>query len=317
MLDYLEQLIKEQKWEEVLHVAEQLVQKSDNTVEDMVRISLALIIARAMIRENSGVVTLADHALEMAVDVGDWDAYLTICHFVAFAHLSLNQVDRAKYYWISYIENKDKYVGYHLYEIVTWFNLGVTVAQLGDDAGAVYYYEQARKVTLARGMDRHLLGINHALINAYTRLKQYDKVPRLLAQTLHYLRHNQLDDRFDPAKFFHFKVRAEFALATRRFRRARLVAERCLDMKDISQEHQYLVHMILAKISRETHEFDCMVRHLTSARIAAIRARRYDYELIAAEDLYDFIQSHPSSLEIGAESLPDTLPPSWFEMDGF
>jgi tetratricopeptide (TPR) repeat protein len=315
MLDYLEQLIHEQKWEEALVIAEQLVQKTDNTVEDMVRINLGLIVARAMIREHSGVVTLADHAAGMATDVGNWDAYLTICHFAAFAHLSLNQLAQAKHYWLSYIDHVSKFDGNHMYEMVTWFNLGVTVAQEGKDTESVYYYEQAKKVAQIRGTKRQLLGVNHALINAYTRLRQYDKVPTLLAQTAHYLRNNSLSEDWYRARLFHFKVRAEFALATRRYLRARLVAGRCLQLATDHPEHRYFMHMILATVARDTQKHEELVRHLTSARISAIRARRYDFELTAAEGLYEFMQANPEVMETSAESVPDISPRSWFELD--
>lgn len=315
MLDYLEQLIKEGQWEEALILAEQLVQKTDNTVEDMVRINLSLIVARAMIREHSGVITLSDHALGMASDVGNWGAFLTICHFVAFAHVSLNQRDKAKQYWLKYIENAAKFDGQHIYEIATWFNLGATSAQESDFEASVYYYEQAKKVTVARGTSRQLLGVNHALISAYTGLRQYDRVPLLLAQTLHYLRHNSDADDWVKARFFHNKVRAEFALATKRYHRARMVAERSLELAKDFPEHRYFMHMIMANVARETEQYGEMVKHLTSARISAIRARRYDFELNAAEGLYEFMQANPQSVEDSIDTVSNTLPGSWFEAD--
>jgi tetratricopeptide (TPR) repeat protein len=316
MLDYLEQLIKERKWEEALILAEQLVQKTDNTAEDMVRINLALIIARSLTAEHAGVVTLGDHALGMAADVANWNAYLTMCHYVAFSHVSLNQLAQAQQYWLRYIENVDKYTEHHAYEISTWFNLGVSTFLMGDYESAVYYYEHAKRVTLVCGTKRQLLGVNHALISGYILLGQYDRVPRLLAQTAHYLRNNVGADEWLKAKFSHYKVRAEFALSTRRYKRARQVANRCLDLATDYPEHRYHMHMILAGVSKECDQFEEMARHLTAARVAAIRARRYDYELHAAEGLYHFMQTHPEEFLMNVEPAnSEPLPLSWFELD--
>jgi hypothetical protein len=315
MLDYLEQLTKEGQWEEALIIAEQLVQKTDNTVEDMVRINLALIAARSVIGEQTGVITLGDHAAGMAADVGNWDAYLTICHYIAFAHARLNQMAQAKQYWLNYIANMAKSDAPHPYEIVTWFNLGVMASIEADDESSAYYYEQAKKVTLQRGTERQLLGVNHALIHVYTRLRKFQQVPPLLAETLHYLRNNQGIDEWLKARFFHFKVRAEFAVATKRFTRATRVAARCLELAVDFPEHRYYMHMILANVARETHQHHDMVRHLTSARVAAIRARRYDCELTAAEGLYQFLQTNPQDSDSVQDEVSADLPMSWFEID--
>lgn len=318
MLDYLEQLIKEQKWEEALIIAEQLLANQENTVEDQLRINTALITARAWIGEYAGVVLLADHASRMAADQENWEVYLTIHHYLGLAYWVLNQWPEAKRVWLNFIEVLNAHHLNHLFEVVTWFHLGLASQNDNDFESAIRYFLQARSVAEKSGNGRRILGINHALIHAYTKQGKYDVVPALLAKSASYLRANRDVDDWESSRLWHLNVRANFALATRRFQRAKLLAARALAHSDIGPLHQFHMHMILATAAKHLGERAQMVDHYLRARVCAIKARRYECEVQAAETLYQVVQADPDALE--ASSFADLancdIPSAWFEMGG-
>jgi tetratricopeptide (TPR) repeat protein len=316
MLDYLEQLIQEQKWEEALVIAEQLLLNQENTVEDQLRINLALITARAWLGEYSGVVLLGDHAARMAADLENWDAYLTFHHYLGFAYSVLNQWAEAKRAWLSYIDHLPVYGRDHPFEVTTWFHLGLAHVEESNLEAAVYHFLEARRVAERNGNGRQILGVSHALIHAYTKQGKFELVPRLLASTAHYLRNNPSAVDWDKARLSHFQVRASFALGTRRYVRARLIALRALSAPQVPLSYQYHMHMILATVAKNIGIPSQMVEHYLQARVLAIRTRRYDFEVEAAEALYLLVQSHPDAMEMSPDFISLELPFAWFEMDG-
>jgi tetratricopeptide (TPR) repeat protein len=317
MLDYLEQLIKVDQWEEALVIAEQLLLNKDNTLEDQVRINLALITARAWLGEYSGVVLLGDHAARMAADLENWEAYLTFHHYLGHAYSVLNQWAEAKRVWLNFVETLPVYGRDHLFEVMTWFHLGLASEKENDLQSAINYYLQARRVAEKNGNGRQILGVNHALIQAYTKQGNFSLVSPLLAKAAHYLRNNQSAKDWEKARLFHLQVRASFALGTRRYRRAKLIANRALSHQGSVPIHEFHMHMILATVAKNIGTPSEMVDHYLRARVSAIRARRYDFEVDAAESLYLFMQAHPGALEMSLTELPShELPPAWFEMEG-
>lgn len=316
MLDYLEQLIKEQKWEEALVVAEQLLLNHDNRIEDQLRLNVALIMARAFLGEFSGVVLLGDHAARMAADLGNWEAYLTIHHFLGYSFSVLGNWEEAKRVWLDFIEHLPVYGEEHLFEVMTWFHLGVASEKENDLESAVRYFIQARQVAERNANERQILGVNHALITAYTKQGKFRLVPALLMKAARYLRHNQGVSLWNKAWLHHLQVRASFALATKRYQRARLVAQRALSHPGAEPIHHYHIHMILATVAKNEGDPSELVDHYLRARVSAIKARRYDFEVDAAESLYLFVQTNPSALDLSlSEMSMSDIPPSWFEMD--
>jgi tetratricopeptide (TPR) repeat protein len=316
MLDYLEQLIKERKWEEALIVAEQLLGQQGNTVEEQLRINVALITARASLEEHSGVILLGDHTARMAADLEDWEAYLTVNHYLGYAYGVLHQWAEAKQAWLNYIKTLSVFGSEHPFEVTTWYHLGVACLNENDADSAISYYLQARKVAERNGNHRQVLGVNHALIQAYIRKGNFGPIPALLAKAAHYIRTNRTVNEWDHARQWHLQIRASFALATKRYHRAKLIASRALTFK-IAPLHQFNMHMILASVAKHQGSPAEMIDHLLRARVAAIRARRYDCEVEAADTLYQFVQLDPNMLErsIGQFSKQE-LPPAWFELEG-
>lgn len=316
MLDYLEQLIKEQKWEEALVVAEQLLLNHDNGVEDQLRLNMALVIARTFLGELSGVILLGDHAARIAADLGDWNSYLTIHHYLGYAFSAIGDWEEAKRVWLNFIASLPRYGESHLFEVTTWFHLGLATERENNVDDAVRYFLQARHVAEKNDNGRQVLGVNHALIAAYTKQGKFNLVPDLLAQSARYLRHNQGEFLWRKAWLHHLQVRANFALATKRYERARLVAQRALSYPEAEPIHLYHIHMILASVAKNVGTQRELVDHYLRARVFAIKARRYDFEVDAAESLYLFVQANPNALDLSVPDLPALdLPSSWFEMD--
>lgn len=316
MLDYLEQLIKEQKWEEALVVAEHLLLNQGNTVDDQLRINLALIIARAYLGEYAGVILLGDHVARMAADLEQWESYLTLHHYLGFSHSVLDQWSEAKSAWLNYVECLERLGRSHTYEVMTWFHLGVVSEKENDLDSAIRYFHKARSVAERNRNSRQVLGVNHALIAAYTKQGKFDAVPPLLASTARYLRHNPDAADWEKARLHHLQVRASFALTTKRFHRAKRIALRALVHADAAPTQQFQLHMILATVAKHVGISSDMVEHYLRARVAAIRARRYDFEVDAAESLYHFVQANPSSLEVPLDQLgSQEIPLAWFEME--
>lgn len=317
MLDYLEQLIKEQKWEEALVIAEQLLLDQQNTVEDQLRINLALITARTWLGEYAGVVLLGDHAARIAADLEEWETFLTIHHYLGFSYFVLEQLLEAKKVWVRFIEHLPKVGHRHMFEVMTWFHLGIAAEKESDLNVAVSYFLKAREVAERNGNRRQVLGLNHALINAYTKLSEFHLVPPLLASAASYLRNNHDVADGQKARLYHLQVRANFALSTKRYIRAKLVATRALTHSADAPANQFNIHMILAAVAKQMGSSSEMVDHYLRARVSAIRARRYDCEVNAAESLYSFIQSHPGAFETSLSDLvSQEIPSAWFEMDG-
>jgi tetratricopeptide (TPR) repeat protein len=317
MLDYLEQLIKEQQWEEALILAERLLLDQENRVEDLFRINMALVTARAALGEYAGVILLGEHSLGMAADLQAWDQYLTLCHYVGVSYSCLNQWDLAKEAWHNYINHLPLYGQDHFFEVITWFHLGLAYEVGGELEAAVKYHLKAREVAERFGTDRQLLGVNHALIHDYVKLGRFEPIPRLLAKTAHFLRKNPDAEEWGKAKLFNLQVRANFALQTKRYKRARQVALRGLNLAVNEPLHQFSFHMILASVAQATGRTGDMINHYLAARVAAIRARRYDREYDAAESLYKFMQAQPNALESSlSEMVMQDIPLAWFEMDG-
>jgi tetratricopeptide (TPR) repeat protein len=317
MLDYLEQLIKEQQWEEALILAERLLLDQDNRVEDLFRINMALVTARVSLGEYAGAILLGEHSLGMASDLQDWGAYLTLCHYIGVSYSCLNQWPAAREAWLNYINHLELYGQDHLFEVITWFHLGVAHEAQGDLEDAVRYHLKAREVAERCGTSRQVLGVNHAIIHDYVKLGKFDLIPELLAKTAHYLRNHPEADEWGKAKIFNLQVRANFALQTRRYERARLVALRGLSLAVNEPLHQFAFHMILASVAQATGHTAQMINHYLAARVAAIRARRYDCEYGAAESLYKFMQAQPNALEASlSEMVMQDIPLAWFEMEG-
>jgi tetratricopeptide (TPR) repeat protein len=316
MLDYLEQLIQEQKWEEALVLAEQLLSTERFTVEEQLRINVALVIARASLEEHSGVILLGDHVARMATDLKNWEAYLTVHHYLGYAYGVLNQWADAKQVWLKFIDILPVYGSGHRFEVMTWYHLGIASLKENDVDSAITYYLRARAVAERNGNHRQIVGMNHALIQAYIIQGKFDPVPSLLASAAHHIRSNREAKHWNAAWQWHLQIRASFALATKRYHRAKLIAIKALN-SNLSHVHQFHMHMILASVARNQGTSNEMIKHLLCARVAAIRARRYDCEVEAADTLYQVVQVQPSALEMNFDELSKhEIPPAWFELDG-
>jgi len=290
VLEYLEKLMEERKWEEALSYAEQLLSQVEDDPKTLLRVNMALLISRQELGEFLGAQSIGQLCVKMANELEEWKLFHVSCHYLGLAHYRVGQPDLALATWFELLGHSSSATMDPELEALVRYNIGITYNQLGDLDQATKFFSSSLQVANRSGLARLAHGVRHALLGAYIKHGIVQEVPRLLAQSLHYVHSIQdASDQVDETRLWHFLIRCQFAMATHRTARARLVAHRGLKESEGHPRLAIEFNMILARIARAIGDKEGAVGHALAARIAAIACRRYDLELAAAEFMYELI----------------------------
>jgi len=308
VIEYLEQLVEEQQWEKALAYAERLMVSGDRTVRELVVINYSLLTARLLLGEYYGALLAGQLAVKLARDIEDWEYFGKACVNlgVACGRLRMRQEEISSYY--EYLAKLPLYRGASRHEAVVWYNLGVALGSAGRSSEAAAALAKALQIANRQGMDRHAHGIRQALVEAYLEMGDMTLIPGILAKCLHYIRNNPDEEDIRQSRHSHFHLRARFAVRTKRFARATSVAQKGLQEVHDNPRYQYDLCIVLAEASSLVGDTREAMRHALTARVCAMRCRRYDLEYEAADLMYKLTQSHPDvfrNLEPGDHRADD------------
>lgn len=296
MIQYLEQLVEEGQYQQVLTYAETLLLSQDHSPRELLMIKAALLKARCELNEYQGALVSGRLAIRLALDLEEWDYFGTSAFLLGPVYIRLQQPEVAISTCLEYLENLHKYARALKYETTVWFNLGMSYMALGDSQEATKNMWKALEISERKHTDRDTHGIRHGLVYMLTKLGDYRPIPGLLAKCAHYLRHHPEASRAKESWFWHYIMRAEFAAVTNRVHRAEAVARRGLFLSHNLPEQQFFFYMVLARIAQKISLRDA-ARHSLAARLCAIACRRYDLESESADFLYATTKLDPNAIE--------------------
>lgn len=280
MIEYLRQLIQDQQWQTALSYAEQLASKANLTPHDLAVLYFAILRSRGAMGDYAGAIVAGELAIKFASEVEDWDSYGSACNDLGVAHFMLKQYDKSIHYFGEYIGFVARYEQALKFHTLVWYNLSCAYRAAGNGSGAIYALTKALEQARSTGDAEWASGLTLALADARLKAGEVDQVPRLLAQSGHYLR--CLSDNRD--RFLYLTTyRTEFALRTARLRRARMLAVKGLTLSEGQPRHRFGFHMLLSKIELAANANSNALDHALSARAYASICQRPDLEAQASE----------------------------------
>lgn len=309
MIEYLEQLVKDEEYQKVIALAERLLLNSENTSWDLMVIYSRLTQARNEIGEYYGAQVAGQLATKMARDLEAWDYFGISSMSLGLAYDRLAQYEEALATWYEYISQLPYYreEATELHPVVL-YNIGVVQGRLGRTEESLRTIRRANDVAVALGHKRTAHGIRHGLIDAHLRYGSLQEIPSLLAQCAHYLRHNSGVTEHNQSRLWHIVLRVRFALTTKRYHRAMRVATRGLSQAEGVSVVQYHLYYLLAQVHDLMGEFRTALDYSIRARSKAMDARRYDLEFAVTNYVYGLLTSHPElngSPEVPHSGYPD------------
>lgn len=310
MVDYLEHLIESRQWEQAIRYAEEILLQGNCSQRDIMVTNRCLLTARIETGEVNGALVAGQMAIQMALDLQEWDYYGTCCVDMGLTHVRLQQSDLANHYYYEYLAKLPYYVHALRWEADVCYNLGRNQASAGQIQEAIQSFERALRAADRTGDSRVAHGVRHALIETYIKAGEVGPVPQLLARCAHYLRHHPRARDIRQSRLYHLDLRAQFALLTNRFDRALAIALRGLQESEGDPQHQYDFHMVLARIALRTKFVQVAFGHLLAARVYSVRCRRYDLEARVSEHMYKIMKDTPNVLqEMECYIMTDSLSP--------
>lgn len=314
MIDYLEKLVEEREHAEGLVLAEQLMLNPDNTMYDMLRINHAMQTCRLYLNEFHGSIVSGQLATKLAVDLGVWDYFGRASINLAMALGSVGQHAEALAAAYDYLSHLNRYTDVGILEVRAWYNIGVAQGYLGNKNEAIHALTRAADLATDHEALLSAHGVRHALVGAHLAMSEVGPIPCLLAKCLKFLRDHQGEDSMDMSLVWHYILRTRYAMATNRFDRAIKVAMKGIAIGHGKPDYLYEFYTLLSKISLAKKDKGMALSYALSARISAIRARRFDRELAASELVYDIARLEPTALmEIKPEHV---IPASELFMNG-
>lgn len=297
MIDVLEQLVAGGKYREAIKLAEQILQSGVETPHQLLAVHSAMVIARCRLLEFEAALAPGEAALSLARELEDWESFGKITLFVSTANSRLGQDEVAVTRTYEYLAHLGQYRAAAAHEAYAWFNLGEYLIRLGRPAEAVKAITKALAVNERRGDHRNAHGARHALIEACLEACDFQPIPRLLAQSAAYLRHHPQGHMVQDSWVFHMRLRAKYALATGRLRRATALALTGLQRAGGEPYHSALFHILLARVAHSRNSPFEAVGHALAARTYARACGRADVEAEASEVLYQVSGTYPAALE--------------------
>jgi tetratricopeptide (TPR) repeat protein len=290
-VDYLERLISERAFEKALAYAEHLLNNQDNDSRGLLIINHSIMYARHHFGDFEGAIASGELAAKLAKEIGEWDYHGTACLTLGASYDRLRQVHKAMVWWYQFLECSAYYSARK--EALAWFNLGTGHKFLREHEKAIVAFERGLHAATKMGNDRFAHGIRQALIETHIAYQNTAEVPKLLANCAFYLRHNPNAHMGRESHLFHLKLRAEYALATKRFGRATAVALRGLRASDGLFEMQAYFHFLLSQIAYASKGNIHALGHVQAARNFSIMCKRSDLESIYTTQLHTILRNNP------------------------
>jgi tetratricopeptide (TPR) repeat protein len=290
-VDYLESLISEGAFAKALAYAEHLLNNQDNDSRGLLIINHSIMYARHHFGDFEGAVASGEFAAKLAKEIGEWDYHGTACLTLGASYDRLRQVDKAMVCWYQFIEHLSYYSS-AAKEAGAWYNLGTGHKNVGENGKATTAFERGLRAATRLGNERFAHGIRQALIETQIASNNTGNVPKLLSQCAFYLRHNKDAHMGRESHLFHLKLRAEYALATKRFGRATAVALRGLGESDGLFKMQAYFHLLLSQIAYASKGNIFALGHIQAARNLSILCKRFDLESICTAQLYTILRNN-------------------------
>jgi tetratricopeptide (TPR) repeat protein len=308
MIEYLDKLIQDKEYGKATEYAERLLLDRDYSPVELLAINCALLTARVHLGEHHGAVMIGEVAVKDARELEQWDRFGMACLDLGFAYHRLQRYSEAIATWYDYLHHLPFLDSALKYETSVRANIALAFNALGDSSNAAKELRLAVVTAQRNGDQRMVHAMRHLLINTLLSMGDFTDIPRLLAQTGYYLRHNGNSDNYGDSLHWHMKFRVDYAILTHRLSRALGLALRGLDMVEGQPIYQFTFHMLLAKISRQFGRARDSLGHLTAARVYAMRSHRYDLESQAIEALYEYTKGQPDAVsELDQYYLADSL----------
>ncbi|MFZ5816878.1 MAG: hypothetical protein ACOY93_16550, partial [Bacillota bacterium] len=294
VLEYLEKLVEDKEYEKALEYAEQLLLNPENKPWDMMVIYAMLLQARFETAEFYGAQVAGQLAVKMAQDLEAWDYYGTSTLCLGTSYDRLGQKENALSAWYDYLAHVTLY-RYDLkpmHHVMVLYNIGLVLAELERFEESLVTLRKAAETAMHYNNQRAAHGIRHALIDAHLKFGRVEEVPRLLAQSAHYLRHNTGVVDYMQSLLWHQVLRVRYAVETHRLKRAAKVAERGLRLAEGWPNVLYQMHLWLARIHEQSGDIRRALQEALHARTVAMSSRRFDLEFAAANYVYGLLSSH-------------------------
>jgi tetratricopeptide (TPR) repeat protein len=292
-VDYLERLVSQRAFGKALVYAEHLLNNQDNDSRGLLFINYSIMCARFYLGDFEGAIASGEFTVALAKEIGEWDYHGTACLMIGASYYYLRQVDKAMVWWYQFLEHLSYYSSVARDEVLAWYNLGMGHKSLGDNGKAATAFERGLHAANRLRNDRFAHGIRHALIETHIASNNMRNVPKLLSKCASYLRHNSDALMSRESHLFHLKLRAEFALATKRFGRATAVALRGLRESEGLFEMQAYFHFLLSQIAYAKKGNIYALGHVQAARNFSIMCKRSDLESIYTTQLHTILRNNP------------------------
>lgn len=296
MIEYLEKLLDGRENEKALAYAEQMLRDSRSTPLEMLAAQVGLLKVRCWLNQDDQAIGPGCVAIRMASELEEWDYHGLACLFLGGVYQKLRKHREAIDVLHQYFGHFHLYGTARSYQANAWYNLGLLYAASQNHKQAMQAFMKALEITEAAGWHRFAHGIRQALVEQYIRNGDVGQVPLLLAKSGHYLRHHPNELDATQSRLFHLKLRAEFAMSTKRLDRAHAVALRGLSESAKRLEHLCYFHMVLANIARQKGRPVEALGHASAAKVYASKDHRYDLESEATNLCYEVMKSNPGAL---------------------
>ncbi|HYF91693.1 MAG TPA: hypothetical protein VD969_05575 [Symbiobacteriaceae bacterium] len=295
MIEYLERLVEEEKYREALDVAERLIGQVEDPRE-IVRIHAARVVSHCLLGEEQAALASGEFAIGLAQNLEDWDSYGTMTLYVGVAYARLGQLPEVVSRMYEFLAKAHLYQTASEYEYNAWYNLGYAQIALNEPNAATVSLSNALKAAERSGEHRYAHGVRQSLVDAYLRAGLFKPIPRLLAECAAYLRQHPELSMHKMSWANHIRLRCEYALATGRLDRARVLATRALQAVQGEPDHRFLFHVVLAKTASRMDLPEEAIGHGLAARTCAVVCRRPDWEKESTDLLIEMIHRYPDAI---------------------
>jgi len=306
LIDYLEKLVEEGKHEAAIECAERLMLSRENSPLDLARIHTGLLISRYWTQQFYAASVSGQLAMNLSRDCESWDTFGQCCFYVGLNYHRLSDPHRAISTLFEFFCYKGFYTVSAGLEPWVWYNLGVVHTKVNNPSEAIGYLVRAHDSAEDRG-DLYLQHASrHALIEAHLLMGELRFIPKLMAQSLYFLRKNAHKSFYSDGYLWHMLLRANYALSRSRFDRAMAISTMALRFSENKHRQKFHLHMLLAGLFMKKGLINEAFGHSLSARICAIRGNRFDYETQAMELIYQMTcESGLDSITVSSEFMFD------------
>ncbi len=306
LIEYLEQLVEERDSDAAIVCAERLILSRENSPADLARIHCALLISRYRTHQYYAASVSGQVALKLARELEEWDTYGYCCFYLGLTQESLKDLQLSISMLLEFFYRYPFYVRAAKLEPWVWLNLGIISTVNDDPSGAIGYLLKAQNAAKVRGEAYLRHASRHALIEAYLLMGDLQSIPRLMAMSLHFLRHHPDKSLVMDSWLWHMLLRANYALRRNRVDRAMSISNMALKRSEKQSYQQFHFHMLLAGLSMKKGLINKAFGHSLAARMCAIKESRHDFESQAMDLIYQLTSGTGlDSIMISSEFMVD------------